>query len=361
MNRPVNPVMITLARESRGRSQSALAKRLDVSQAAVSKLENGQIKADDEILSALIDYFDYPESFFCRPFEIYPMGMQFYRKHKTLPAKVSKRIEAMLNIYRLHVSQLLVAAEVAFTPLPDLDVDRYGRAWKVARALRHYLKLPAGPIANVIEVLEKLGIVVVQFDPETSMFSGVSMVLNTQNYLILVNSQMPADRLRWTLVHEFAHIIIHSLPSETMEAEAEEFTGEFLMPSEEIRLELKGLTIEKLAALKRRWKVSMNAIVTNAHKRRMITDWEDRMLRIKMASNGITRTREPVLGLQTEKPSLLSELLDFHLHDLEYSLPEVSNLVALHEAELLTKLQPALRRPTVVARTRPKLSLVHSR
>jgi Zn-dependent peptidase ImmA (M78 family)/transcriptional regulator with XRE-family HTH domain len=361
MNRPVNPVMITLARESRGVSQKALAKRLDMSQAAVSKLENGQIKADDEILFILIDFFDYPDSFFCRAFEIYPLGMQFYRKHKTLPARLSKRIEAALNIYRLHVSQLLVSAEVTFMPLPDLDVDRYGRAWKIARALRQYLKLPPGPIANVTEVLEKLGIVIVPFDPETSMFSGVSMLLNTENNLILVNSQMPADRLRWTLVHELAHIIMHSLPSETMEAEAEEFTGEFLMPAEEIAPEIKGLTIERLAALKRRWKVSMNVIVTNSHKRRMLTDWEDRMLRIKMADNGITRTREPALSLPIERPVLLSELLDFHLHDLEYSLPEVSNLVGLHEPELLTKLQPALRSPTVVARTRPKLSLVHSR
>lgn len=361
MNRPVNPVMITLARESRGVSQKALAKRLDVSQAAISKLESGQIKADDEILMVLVDFLEYPESFFCRPFEIYPVGMQFYRKHKTLPATMSKRIEVALNIYRLHVNALLVAAEVAFTPLPEMDVDRFGRAWKIARAIRQYLKLPRGPIESVTEVLEKLGIVVVPFNPETSMFSGVSMILNTENNLILVNSQMPADRLRWTLVHELAHIVMHPLPSETMEAEAEEFTGEFLMPSEEIAPELKGLRLEKLAALKRRWRVSMNAIVTNGHKRRMISDWEDRTLRVQMAKNGITRTREPALSLPTEKPVLLSELLDFHLHDLDYSLSEVSDLVGLHENELLGKFQPALRRPTVVARSRPKLTLVHSR
>lgn len=361
MNRPVNSVMITLARESRGVSQKALAKRLDISQAAISKLESGQLKADDEILSALIEFLEYPESFFCRPFEVYPAGMQFYRKHKTLPAKVSRRIEAALNVYRLHVSQLLVSAEVEFSPIPDCDVDRLGRAWKVARAVRQYLKLPRGPIDNVIEVLEKLGIVVVPFDPESRMFSGVSMILNTENNLILVNSQMPADRTRWTLVHELGHIVMHPLPSETMEAEAEEFTGEFLMPSEEIAPDLKGLTVERLASLKRRWKVSMNAIVTNSHKRRMISEWEARMLRMQMASNGITRTREPALSLPVEKPVLLSELLDFHLHDLDYSLSEVSDLVGLHEPELLSKFQPALRRPTVVARSKPKLSLVHSR
>jgi len=353
--------MITLARESRNVSQKALADRLDISQAAVSKLESGQIKADDEILSILIEFLEYPETFFCRPFEIYPAGMQFYRKHKTLPAKLSKRIEVALNIYRLHVSQLLLAAELQFTPLPDCDVDRFGRAWKVARAVRQYLQIPRGPIENVTEVLEKLGIVVVPFDPETPMFSGVSMILNTENNLILVNSQMPADRLRWTLVHELAHIIMHSLPSETMEAEAEEFTGEFLLPYDEIAPDVKGLTVEKLSFLKRRWRVSMNGILTNSHRRGLVSDWEDRRLRIRMANNGITRTKEPALSIPTEKPVLLSELLNFHLHDLDYSLPELSSLVGLNESELLSKFQPDLRGPTVIARSRPKLSLVHSR
>ena len=361
MSKVVNSVMITLARESRGISQKDLAESLGISQAAVSKLESGQLKADDELLAGLIESLKYPESFFCRLFEIYPAGMQFYRKHKTLHAKDGRRIEAALNIYRLHVSQLLHSAEIDFTRITECDVDRFGSARKVARVVRQYLKLPRGPVENVTELLEKMGIVVVPFDPQTRMFSGVSMMLNTENTLLLVNSQMPGDRFRWTLIHELGHIIMHGLPSETMEAEADEFAGELLLPSEEIAPDLKQLTVAKLAALKRRWKVSMNAIVTSGHKRKLISDWEERHLRINLAKNGITRIKEPRgLDFPIETPALLSELLDFHLNDLRYSLSEVSDLVGLQEWEFLQKFKPALRAPTAIGKSKPRLSLVNS-
>jgi Zn-dependent peptidase ImmA (M78 family) len=367
MDRAANPVMITLARESRGISQKVLAERLgevlgrEFTQAAVSKLESGQLHAVGGLLTALSQALGYPESFFCRQYEVYPPGMGFYRKHKTLPAKVANRIEAVLNIFRLHVSQLLLSAEIEFTPIPECDIDEYGSAREVARAVRQYLKLPRGPVKNVTEILEKMGIVVVPFDPKTMLFSGVSLLVNTENYIILINSQMPGDRFRWTLVHELAHIIMHRLPSDRMEAEADEFAGEFLMPYEEIAPDLKNLTVERLAALKRRWMVSMSGILTHGHKTiGLISDWHQRQLRIELASNGITRTQEPRgLDIPVEQPVLLSELVDFHFNELSYSLAGISELVGLHEADFLRTYKPALPKPTAVPKHR--LSLVPAR
>lgn len=355
-----NSKMITLARESRGISQKALAKRLGITQAAVSKLEGGRIKAVGGLLTLLTEVLGYPESFFCRQYEIYPPGMGFYRKHKTLPAKIANRIEAALNIYRLHVSQLLLSTEIDFTPIPECDVDEYGSARQVARAVRQYLQLPRGPIENVTEALERMGIVIVPFDPQTRLFSGVSMLVNTENYVVLINSQMPGDRFRWTLVHELAHIVMHRLPSDIMEDEADEFAGEFLMPYEELDPDLKNLTIEKLAALKRRWKVSMGAIVTHGHKLKLISDWHQRVIRIELAEHGVIRTQEPrELNFPIEQPALLPELLDFHFNELNYSLSELSDLLGLYEAEFLQTYKPSIPKPTVVPKQ--KLSLVHSR
>lgn len=370
MDRAANPVMITLARESRGISQKVLAERLgellrrEFTQAAVSKLESGQIHAVGGLLAALSEALGYPESFFCEQYEVYPPGLGFYRKHKTLPAKITNRIEAALNIYRLHVSKLLVSAEIDFIPIPECDVDEYGGAREAARAVRQYLKLPRGPIENVTEVLESLGIVVVPFNPQTRLFSGVSMLVNTESHVVLINSQMPGDRFRWTLVHELAHIIMHRLPSETMEAEADEFAGEFLMPYEEIASDLKNLTvkncIERLAALKRRWKVSMSAILTHGHKVKLISDWQHRQFRITLANKHITRTQEPRgLDFPIEQPALLLELVDFHVGELNYSLSELSNLLGLYETDFLRIYKPTLTKPTVVPKH--KLTLIPSR
>lgn len=361
MEKTANPSMITLARESRGMSQTGLAQRLSVSQAAVSKLESGQIKAEGELLAKLSAILEYPEAFFCRPFKLYPAGMQFYRKHKTLPAGMGRKIEAVLNLYRHHVSQLLLAAELHFLPIPECDIDDYGDPRKVARYVRQYLNLPRGPIVDLTAVLESMGIVIIPFDPGTRLFSGVSTIVNTDTQVILINSTMPGDRYRWTLAHEFAHIVMHRLPSDDMETEADAFAGEFLMPSEQIKPHLRNLSIAQLASLKRIWRVSMNGILTNAHKIKAVNDWSARRLRMNMASEGITRLQEPrELDFPQEPPYLLSDLLSFHLNEAGFSLQDLSSLLGLFMPEFMRLYNPSETdgSPRIQPKHRLKLALV---
>lgn len=361
METTANPSMITLARESRGMSQTKLAHELKISQAAVSKLESGQIKAEGELLTKLSVILKYPEAFFCRPFELYPAGMQFYRKHKTLPAGMAKRIEAILNLYRHHVSQLLIAAELDFIQTPECDVDDYGDARKVAKAVRQYLTLPRGPIEDLTAVLESMGILVIPFDPGTRLFSGVSTIVNTETHAILINSKMPGDRFRWTLAHELGHIVMHRLPNDEMEAEADAFAGEFLMPANEIKPHLRDLTVTQLSSLKRVWRVSMNAILTNAQKIKAISEWNARALRIKMAQSGITRLHEPAaLDIPQETPKTLPDLLNFHLNDAGFSIADLSALLGLFIPEFMRLYNPSDfgEAPRVRPKSRLKLALV---
>lgn len=361
MEKTANPSMITLARESRAMSQTKLAHDLKISQAAVSKLESGQIKAEGELLTKLSAVLEYPEAFFCRPFKLYPAGMQFYRKHKTLPAGMGKKIEAVLNLYRHHVSQLLLAADLNFVQIPECDIDDHGSARKVARAVRQYLQLPRGPISDLTSVLESMGIVIIPFDPGTRLFSGVSTIVNTDTQVILINSKMPGDRFRWTLAHEFGHIVMHKLPTDEMEGEADAFAGEFLMPTDEIRPHLRNLTVTQLASLKRVWRVSMNGILTNGQKIKAVTEWSGRLLRMKMAKEGITRLQEPdALDFPQETPSLISDLLSFHLNDAGFTLEDLSELLGLFVPEFMRLYNPSTfgETPRVQPKNKLKLALV---
>lgn len=351
MIKTANPTMITLARELRGVRQKDLAKKLKITQAAISKIEAAQLVPENNLVSKIASSLEYPDSFFYEPFEIYPTGMQFYRKHKTLPAGFSKKIEAAINVYRLHITKLLNAAEIDFVEIPESNVEEYDSASQIARAVRQYLRLPRGTIKNLTELLESLGIIIIPFDAGTRLFSGVvSLVVNTENYVIMVNSQMPPDRLRWTLAHEFGHILMHRYPSKTMEEEADEFAGEFLMPYEELKPQLKDMSIKNLAALKRYYRVSISGILTYAHKRGIISEWHHRQLRIELAKEGITRTKEPNLNLIKEEPTLLKELIDFHLNELNYSVDQLSNLLGLLPLEFLRLYKPELSNMTAVNR-----------
>ena len=64
---PVNPAMITLARESQGLTQTQLAEMLNVSQALLSKMESGLKPVTDAVLNRLSEILEYPEEFFCKP------------------------------------------------------------------------------------------------------------------------------------------------------------------------------------------------------------------------------------------------------------------------------------------------------
>lgn len=338
MERTVNAAMITLARESLGMTQTELAGRMGVPQSKLSKIESGQIICPPEILSALVRVTKYPEKFFFQNFEVYPAGMHLYmfRKHKTLPAKDLSRIAAWMNLYRLHVKHLLKAAEIEYKEVPQHDIEEFESIAGLARAVRQYTQVPPGPIKNVTSILEDMGVVVIPFNPGTRLFSGASMLTEKPNYVVVVNSQMPSDRWRWTLAHELAHMVMHRIPTLNMEEEADEFAAEFLMPSHEIAPYLSDLTPEKLASLKRYWKVSMFAILNHALRLGKITDRQRRTLITKLAGLGITRVKEPAgLAPEPEKPTLLAELIEFHASELDYDAEQMGDLLALDVKQFL--------------------------
>lgn len=342
MEKAVNPVMIILARESRGIPQKALADELGVTQAMVSKVESGHLQPTTQMVSKLAKALRYSEDFFYQPFQRYPAGAHFYRKHKTLPVKVSTQIEAQLNIYRFQVNQLLTAAEIDFVDLPECDIDEYGSPTEVARAVRQYLRIPSGPIANMTEILESLGVVVIPFNPDSRQFQGATMYCNKAKFVTLINSQMPGDRHRWTLAHELGHMVMHKLPTPDMETEADEFAAEFLMPAQEIKTDLKSLYPEKLASLKMHWRVAMTAILLHALKLRVITERQYRTNIYRLAAEGITRSNESGgPAIPVEKASLVRELIEFHLSDLGYSLTQLSDFLWIRVAEFKQRYEHA--------------------
>ncbi len=340
MEMTVNPAMITLARESLGMTQTELAEKISLPQGKLSKIEGGQMLCPPEVLTSLVRALKYPEKFFYQNFDVYPAGMHLYmfRKHKTLPAKDLARIAAWMNLYRFHVRYLLKAAEIDYKEVPYYDIEEFDSIADIARAVRQYAHIPSGAIKNVTSTLEDMGIVVIPFDPGTRLFAGASMLTEKPNYVVVVNSTMPGDRWRWTLAHELAHMVMHRIPTLNMEAEADEFAAEFLMPSREIGQYLTDLTLDKLASLKRQWRVSIFAILQHALRLGKITERHHRTLITRLASVGVTRLKEPAeLYVQPDKPTLLPELIDFHANELGYDAEQISDLLALNVKQFLDR------------------------
>lgn len=343
----INHHMISLARESRGLSQSDLAKRLNVTQGKISKIESGLLNPTDEMISELRNILSYPESFFYQSQNIYSLGMSFYRKHKTLTKSIQVYTNANINIERIQIQKLLNSVQLS-NKIEHIEIDKSKNMGpeKIARLVRKLWNVKRGPIENLTKLLEEAGIIVVFTDLGTSKFSGVSVLSENGTYIIFVNSNMPSDRIRFTLAHELGHIIMHrQSQSESMEPEADLFASEFLMPSEDISHQLYKLSLEKLANLKVYWKVSMQAILKRAEQLGKITERYARYLWMQMGKYGY-RTNEPSqFNIPIEKPTLLAEIIQVHLTELGFSMKDLSEFLCCIYEEFKNKYYPEVQNP----------------
>jgi hypothetical protein len=90
--------------------------------------------------------------------------------------------------------------------------------------------------------------------------------------LIGLLSDVPGDRLRFSLAHELGHLVLHeNQTGKSIEAEADEFAAELLTPRCAIRSDFpKRLTLSTLTMLKTRWGVSIKSLIRRARELQFI-------------------------------------------------------------------------------------------
>jgi Zn-dependent peptidase ImmA (M78 family)/transcriptional regulator with XRE-family HTH domain len=331
MSPAVNAEMVTLAREARALTQTELASRLGISQAQLSKIEAGLSAAPDDLLPKLAGALKRPREFFYQTDPVFGPGLSefFHRRRQAVAAKVLARVHAQVNIRRMHVTRLVRAVELPDLRIHALDVDDFGgRPEEVARAVRASWQLRAGPVLNMIRVIEDAGGIVIRYAFGTPQIDAISRLVPGLPPLFFVNQGLPTDRERLTLAHELGHLIMHHAPRPDMEAEANRFAAEFLMPERDIKphLQSERITLSRLAALKQYWRVSMAAILVRATQLGALTERSARHMWMLFAAKGYKR-REPVeLDLKPETPSTLTEIVQVH-RDLGYTTEELAKLV----------------------------------
>jgi len=334
--------MLTLARESRGLTQSGLADAMGVGQGTVSKIESGMNDATTDFVDCLCNTLEYESGFFYETGRPYGMPPFHYRKRKKLGKKALEKMIAEMNIRRIHLKILLKSAEWKSNIfIPEIDRDEYLAGSRqsfsiegVARQLRELWMLPEGPIENVIELLEDNGGIVIPCNFDSDLIDAVSQRIDGLPALFFVNMNAPADRVRLTLCHELAHMVLHTtsfLDDDVMELEADAFAGAFLLPAKQIRSQLTKFDIRQTANLKRHWKVSMAAIAMRADNLGMITPYQKKSFFIQMGKLGY-RKKEPHEPPR-EYPKAVQRLIDYHLTVLSYSTEELAKSLFISSSE----------------------------
>lgn len=335
MNYAVNPEMLTLARETRGLTQVDLAEVTSISQSTISKYEGKVLAVSEEHLFRIASALDYPITFFLQTDKLYGFGSHctYHRKRVTMPVQELKILLAKLNRLRIHIDRFLSAVELEHdNQFPRLDIEEYdGDAEQIAQIIRKNWRLPRGPIKDLVQVVESAGGMVVRQSFGTRKLDAVSQYVPGLPPIFLINSDMPGERVRFTLAHEIGHIVMHELPNDEMEREADRFAAELLMPAHDIAPDLTSLSFVNLVKLKPYWKVSMAALATRAHDIGKITDRQYRSLFEQLSKNGY-RLSEP-MPVAVEEPTLIKDIVETYRTVCKYSIEDLSQLLSLQVHE----------------------------
>jgi Zn-dependent peptidase ImmA (M78 family)/transcriptional regulator with XRE-family HTH domain len=329
---PINPEALTIARESRGRTQQEIADATGITQGLISKAEHGLTSIALDDMKRVASYLDYPVRLFYERAPIREAGSAclYHRKRKTLPAKPLKRLEARMHIRNLNVSKLLDNLEIAGDRgFHSIDPDEYGGSGvEVARALRSAWRLPDGPIPNLTALIESAGGVVIAEPFGTRKLFGMSCWTHHGHPLFFLNSEMPTEVLRWTIAHELGHLTMHGVaPQPDPEEQADAFAGEFLAPQTLLRPDLRKLDFNKLPALKAHWRISMKALI----KRAQVLGVIDKPASVRLYKQYSARrynVREPY-PLPPEPSTIRTEAIRVYLDDHDYTPNEVAEAMLL--------------------------------
>lgn len=336
MSEQFNADMLKLARDAREFTQADLAREAGVTQALVSKIENGLIALpSEEVMQKLAQAVRFPPAFFYQKERVVGLPHFHYRKRAKLGAKVLAHIGATINIRRQHVAKLLRSYEQNVEkPIPQYDLDETGFTPEiVAERMRGYWMLRRGPVDNLVELIESAGGIVILVRFGTNLLDGISFRAEGLPPLFFMNRDVPGERLRFSLAHELGHMIMHGIPGdeEKMEAEAHRFAAAFLMPAAEIRPYLTSPKLSAFGKIKAFWKVSIKALIKRAHDLKMITDNQYRWLNVQYSK---TFSQGEPIPVEAEKPSILHAMVEYHLIELGYSIADLARFLMVNADDL---------------------------
>lgn len=350
-----NKDILRTVRQARGKSQSRLAQEAGISQAAISKIEAGLISEPaEDVIDKLAAAVGFPRSIFFEPDRSFGLpislhGNAMYRRKASTGNRVLEKLEADLNIRLMHIRRLLAATDLeAQLPLPALDVDEYdGNVELIAEMVRRTWLIPNGPLHDLTSYIERAGIIVVECDLSTIGVDGLTIRSLGAPPCIFIDQTAPGDRQRFTLAHELGHLVMHSVPSPKMEDEANLFASALLMPRRDIRPYLLGkITIQKLASLKPIWRVSMASLLMCCQAMSVVTDAQAQYLWRQMSAMGLRRAEPESIAVAREPTRVLSEIVDLHLHDLDYSVSDLAEMLHIYPAELSALYSVRAEKPT---------------
>ncbi|WP_116473814.1 helix-turn-helix domain-containing protein [Zobellella maritima] len=306
------------ARAAAGLSMEKLGNAVGVSSNMIKKYEHNDSMPSSLVLIKLADSLSVRTEFFFRPNKIHLSSVE-YRKKSNTPQKVLARITA----------DVLDQAERWFElknlwpnfPVPDFSlpanlpaVQSLDDIEQLSIAVREQWQLGLNPLPDLIDLLEAKGIlVIISGSDQADKFDGLQAQVEGQP-VIVVSSQWPGCRQRFTLAHELGHLLLHDhLPDNLDEEQAcNRFASSFLLPAEgaieHLGKQRHKIDWKELFLLKHEYGLSMSSILYRSKNLGILTEQRYKSLFIEFSSKG-WRKQEPGRQYPPEQTLLFEQLV----------------------------------------------------
>ncbi len=317
-----------------GLSKAKLAEKVGVSPMSITHYESDERKPSMDILKALATALNVKVSdFLANEGEIRSLTYGEFRKGSKLSKNQQEYIYASLEEYmnRFYYAVRILGGKVMPTPPDSHGVQLSSNAEDDAKALRKYLHISEiGPVGNLVEMLENIGILVYFIDIDNDAFSGINGQVNGRPY-IAVNGNMSPERIRSTIVHEMAHFIFEwpeDMEDDRIEDRATAISGAFLLPEEDAKRELglkRRAISNDMQLICKEYGISMFMLAKRAVLCGIVSDNAAKNFYILASQNG-WRKSEPV-RIPKEEPTLFSQLIFRAVSESEISIQKGAELL----------------------------------
>ena len=338
---PIRGSRVKQARELNRITQTQIADAAGVNQSTIARIEADKTPfPPPDLLANIAEQTGVTVDFFTRkPLEPLSEGSLVYRAQAKPAVGVQRQA---LQYAALMVEQTKIMARQL--SLPKLRLPSGENPEQLAQATRNTLKIaPDTPIPHLINRLERNGVLVFALPlklDKIDAFSAWANIDGPRPFLGL-SKDCPGDRTRYSVSHELGHLVLHKgLDGRTqnLEYEANDFASEFLLPENAMRQTLNSeLTLNQAVQLKKRWRVSIQAIVRRARTLNIISDRRYRQLFTQISARG-WRKAEPV-EIPLERPMSFRKMAEMLYKPncnielasaLDISIPRATTILSLY-------------------------------
>lgn len=301
-----NGARLKAARQYNAMTIGDVANALGISNQSISQFENNKTEPKLENVFLLSNLLGFPrEYFYERDESDVAIGNTYFR---SLASTSKKERNAQVERVKLLSKIYEAIQEYISFPKFDLEIQEEAKPEQLADYVREQWCLGRKPIYNLIDIMERHGIVITnafEENKDIDAYSHVEVINRNSVPIVVLGYETNIFRQQFNAAHELGHILtdgkyeleeLSKAEYRDMEKYMNRFAGALLVPEELLYEDLRGngkTDIRYYIELKKKYRVSAQALIVRANQIGAITANQYQYLMKQMSQHNY-RKNEPL-------------------------------------------------------------------